>query len=178
MSEYLQLPHYRTLFAHAEWHTTSGQIPPKICKWLAHTESLTEALQQQCANLTVEITQQGWQQAVRIRQNFAKKSEDQTACQPQWLREVLLKGDGTPWIFAQTILPEATVQAVAQEVLNLGERPIGLWLFPQKPVRKSLEWTQDPATGLYARRSQLELEGYPLAIYELFLPQFPFAPLP
>lgn len=177
MSDYSQLPQYRTLFAQAEWRTTSGQIPPKICKWLAHTDSLTEALQQLCAILTVDITQQGWQQAVTSAQKFAKNGEDQTACQ-HWLREVVLKGDGTPWIFAQTILPDATIQTVAREVLTLGEKSIGLWLFPQNPTRLSLEWTQDPTTGLYARRSLLELKGYPLAIYELFLPEFPFARTP
>ena len=109
-----------------------------------------------------------------LRANFCPKP---TACEPVWLREVVIYGNGTPWIFAQTRLPQGTVNAVAQEVLNLGDQPIGLWLFPQHPQRLSLEWRQDPQTGLYARRSTLLLNGYPLTIAELFLPEFSFAPL-
>ncbi|WP_281258775.1 chorismate--pyruvate lyase family protein [Avibacterium endocarditidis] len=86
----------------------------------------------------------------------------------------MLKGDGTPWIFAQTTLPQTTVQNVAQYVLQLGEQPIGLWLFKQPMQRVSLYWQQDPKTGLYARYSDFDLKGYPLQIKELFLAEFPF----
>lgn len=154
------------------WHTQTDTLPDKVAKWLCDSQSLTQKLQQICQLLTVDITEQGWQ-AVETLPQFAIKTEERTA----WLREVVLHCDDVPVIFAQTLLPEMTVNNVAKAVLELGDKPIGLWLFPQNPQRISLEWAFDPATGLYARRSYFALKGYPLAIYELFLPQFSFEPV-
>lgn len=169
MTSNLDYAHYRQLFYTENWYTEANTLPPAVADWLLDTDSLTQKLQKICQQLRVEITEQGWQ-AVSSAPFFAKNTEQQTA----WVREVVLYCDDTPCIFAQTALPQATVENVAQEVLTLGDTPIGLWLFPQKPQRLRLEWTQDLATGLYARRSLLALHGYPLAIYELFLPTFPF----
>lgn len=155
---------YRTILSAPNWQTDSHPLSFSLQDWLCHQGSLTEKLQKICPRLRVELIQQGWQ-AVDSSQNFAT----------YWQREVLLKGEQTPWIFAQTIVPSSTIENVAQPLLALGEQPIGLWLFPQNPARLSLEWRQDPHTELYARRSQLSLQGYPLEIRELFLAQFPFA---
>lgn len=167
------LSRYRQILAAADWRQDPHSLSPNVKQWLCHSGSLTEKMLQRCPDLQVEITQQGWQQAGKFCQIF---SPNLTACHSVWLREVVISANGKPWIFAQTTLPKATIDAVAQEVLQLGDRPIGLWLFPQNPQRQSLEWRQDPQTGLYARRSNLLLHGYPLTIVELFLPDFSFAP--
>lgn len=163
------LAHYRTLFSQHSWQQEGGTLPTPIADWLLHTDSLTQKLQRQCQRLSVQITAEGWQQRGKISEFFAN-----TPSEKVWVREVVLYCDGLPCIFAQTLLPEETVEKVAKAVLTLGDTPIGLWLFPQHPQRLNLEWRQDEKTGLYARRSPLLLKGYPLAIYELFLPQFPF----
>lgn len=173
MDEYTWLTRYREILRRTDKYVIDEQPPGNVSEWLLHTDSLTQKLQQICNALTVEVTRQGWQ-AVGFEQHFANVLPNLTACSSCWLREVVLKADGVPVIFAQTVLPEETVNTVAQEVLNWGERPIGLWLFPQQPRRVTLEWQQDQASGLYARRSQLALKGYPLEVRELFLPQFPF----
>lgn len=162
-----QLTLYRDIFKNADWHTTKNDVPSNIADWLFHTGSLTQKLQTVSQHISVEITKEDWQAV-----SLSKYSTEQTA----WVREILLKGDNTPWIFAQTIFPQTTIDNVAQVIPNLGETPIGLWLFPQNPIRQSLEWTFDSKTGLYARRSLLLLKGYPLEIYELFLAEFPFEP--
>lgn len=169
---FLQLPLYRQIFQHANWQIKTDELSHNVAKWLCDSQSLTQKLQQICQSLTVDITAQGWQ-AVGSVPDFSKEATQQTA----WVREVVLKCDENPVIFAQTILPEITINKVANAVLELGDQPIGLWLFPQNPERLSLEWTFDKASGLYARRSYFTLKGYPLAIYELFLPQFSFEPL-
>lgn len=163
------LSQYRVILCEPNWQTDELMLPTNVADWLCHTDSLTQKLQTIFPNLQVEIIQQGWQ-AVENNERFAKNSPNATA----WVREVLLKSDETPLIFAQTVLPKPTIENVAQAVLELGEQPIGLWLFPQSPQRKSLEWRQDPQTKLYARRSELSLKGYPLEIRELFLAEFPF----
>lgn len=154
--------HYRTILAAQDWQTGEQALAPHIADWLLHGDSLTQKLQQ-LRPLTVEIVSQGWQ--------TAKNHENSPGC---WLREVLLKGGEHDWIFAQTLVPQATIDNVAQAVPKLGAQPIGLWLFPQQPQRLSLVWRQDRETGLYARCSTLLLNGYPLEIKELFLAQFPF----
>ncbi|MFZ7198257.1 chorismate--pyruvate lyase family protein [Avibacterium avium] len=160
---------YRQLLTRPDWQTSGHFAAPEIAKWVQHQGSLTQKLQQACQQLSVEVIHQGWQE------NLSEKiSPKSTALEKIWLREVLLKGDGTPWIFAQTTLPESTVQNVAQYVLQLGEQPIGLWLFKQPMQRVSLYWRQDPETGLYARYSDFDLKGHPLQIKELFLAEFPF----
>ena len=159
----------RAIFAQSDWHGDETMLVAEVADWLCHTDSLTQKLQQIFPDLSVELVQQGWQ-AVDFDEKFAKNSQNQTA----WSREGLLKTRDKPLIFAQTLLPKATIENVAQAVLELGEKPIGLWLFPQNPQRQSLEWRQDLQTGLYARRSALLLKGYPLEIRELFLAEFPF----
>lgn len=158
-----EIEQYREILGKHEWQCSDTLLPTAVAEWLLHTASLTEKLQGICSELVVEIVGEGWQ-AVEPEQNSAK----------QWVREVVLKCGERDWIFAQTILPESTIQNVAAEVLTLGERPIGLWLFPQNPQRLSLEWQQDTHSALYARRSLLQLKSYPIEIRELFLPHFPF----
>lgn len=162
-----ELRHYRQLLKQEEWQTDPQQLPTEVAAWLLDTASLTQKLQQICQQLAVQVTAEQWQ------------TDNNPLLSPSsfgnvWVREVCLYCDNHPCIFAQTMLPQETIEQVAQEVLTLGDMPIGLWLFPQNPTRLSLEWTQDHTTGLYARRSLLLLHGYPLAIYELFLPDFPF----
>lgn len=154
--------HYRTILAAQDWQHGEQTLAPHVADWLLYTDSLTQKLQQE-RPLTVEIVSQGWQ--------TVKNHENSPGC---WLREVLLKGGTQDWIFAQTLVPQATIDNVAQAIPELGEQPIGLWLFPQQPQRLSLAWRQDRRTGLYARCSTLLLNGYPLEIKELFLAQFPF----
>lgn len=153
----------RLQLASQQWGKECSGLPSDIARWLLYSGSLTEKLMDVCADFQVEIVEEGWQ-AVTSSENFTK----------QWMREVLLKCGNQKLIFAQTILPDVTIENVAKEVLHLGNRPIGLWLFPQNPQRLGLEWQQDSETGLYARRAQYLLHGYPIEIKELFLPQFPF----
>lgn len=130
---------------------------------MLHGGSLTEKLQSVCTQFQVEIIFEGWQAV-----NFSEKSAK------QWVREVVLKCGETDWIFAQTVLPQETIEQVAGAVLALGEQPIGLWLFPQQPERVSLMWQQNKESCFFARRSQWLLKGYPIEIKELFLTDFPF----
>lgn len=103
-----------------------------------------------------------------------KNSEKTTACNEDvWSREVLLKDGEKNWIFAQTLVPRSTIENIAQNVLELGNQPIGLWLFSQNPTRTKLEWTQTE-NGLFARRGVYEIRGYSLEIRELFLETFPY----
>ncbi|WP_052461922.1 chorismate--pyruvate lyase family protein [Necropsobacter massiliensis] len=159
---------YRAILSAKQWQAAHAMPPAQIRAWLLHQGSLTQKLRQLCHCLTVQVVYEGW--------TTAKTSVKSTAlCHPVWRREVLLQGDGNNWIFARTCLPQRTVENVAQDVIHLADQPIGPWLFAQRPQRLSLDWRCDGATGLYARRSEFLLAGYPLEIRELFLADFDFA---
>ncbi|WP_424765328.1 chorismate--pyruvate lyase family protein [Necropsobacter rosorum] len=158
---------YRTLLAGGKWHAAHSIPPAEIASWLLHQGSLTAQLQQICRRFTVQLVNVGW-----VKEKTAPKSTALT--EPVWLREVILQGDGSNWIFAQTRLPQRTVANAAPAVIRLADQPIGPWLFAQKPQRLSLGWRRDRQSGLYARRSVFSLAGYPLEIKELFLADFDF----
>lgn len=152
---------YRQQLATESWQLEPNELPAEIFEWLLHQGSLTEKLQSICRCFQVEVVTEQWQ-VVGNGNDPAKN----------WLREVMLKCGENDWIFAQTFLPQSTVESVGQKVLELGENAIGLWLFPQNPTRISLEWQR--VDGLYARRAIYHLQGYPIEIRELFLKNFPF----
>ncbi|WP_410678054.1 chorismate--pyruvate lyase family protein [Avibacterium paragallinarum] len=169
----MDFEHYRKLLASPDWQHSGHSAAPHIQQWLEHQGSLTRKLQQICQTLSVEVIEQGWQEKLPSKSTaLCDLSNNPTA--KIWRREVVLKGDGQAWIFAQTELPQHTVENAAQYVLQLGNEPIGLWLFKQPMQRTALSWRQDSITGLYARNSSFELKGYPLQIKELFLPYFSF----
>ncbi|WP_440163126.1 chorismate--pyruvate lyase family protein [Actinobacillus pleuropneumoniae] len=156
------LRQYRRILAQNHWCSEQEPLSKAQQEWLLHQGSLTQKLLQVSRQFNVEITQQKW--VTKASENYSK----------YWLREVLLKEEDQPWIFAQTLVPQATIDNVAQDLPILGDQAIGLWLFPQTPKRISLEWQCDAHSGMYMRRACYLLKGYPLEISELFLADFPY----
>lgn len=152
---------YRQQLAEENWQSERGKLPSEVAQWLLHQGSLTEKLKSICHCFQVEVIREQWQ-------IFEKEGTEIST----WLREVMLKCGESDWIFAQTLLPQSTVESVGKPVLAMGENAIGLWLFPQNPVRISLQWQK--INGLYARRAVYDLQGFPIEIRELFLMNFPF----
>nr|WP_237052369.1 chorismate lyase [Mannheimia granulomatis] len=162
MDYYLE---YRQVFSESAWQTNPEALSPAQQQWLLHHGSLTQKLCEVAVDFNVEVVQEKW---------IAKNLQKTTACNEEyWLREVLLKDGTTNWIFAQTLVPKSTIENIAQNVPKLGNEPIGLWLFSQNPLRKTLEWTQ-AENGLFARRGVYEINGFSLEIKELFLESFPY----
>ncbi|WGE90242.1 chorismate--pyruvate lyase family protein [Actinobacillus arthritidis] len=160
------LQKYRKILTNHNWCLESGALSNAQQEWLLHQGSLTQKLLQVTQQFNVEITQQKW---------ITKKVKNLTASSKDyWLREVLLKEKDQAWIFAQTLVPKATIDNVAKDLPTLGNQAIGLWLFPQQPERISLEWQFDKESKMYMRKARYVLKGYPLEIYELFLKDFPY----
>ena len=195
-------PAWRQALAGGGWRGSGEELPAAAAAWLLHQGSLTEKLRGRCGSLKVRIVRQGWFSG-SLKTNEASfcaaKTNEASFCEAKtdtaglpgletakaggvaaaaservWLREVMLFGNGVPWVFAQTLLPESGACGAAAGLTELGDEPIGPWLFARRTRRQSLQWRRDEG-GLYARRSMLLLEGSPLQISELFLPQFDFA---
>lgn len=109
------------------------------------------------------------------------------------VREVVLSGAGQPWVFAQTLIPSATI-GTHPWVVNMGGKPLGDALFHHEGVERSdLSFaTLGPGTALFervcelslddgqdllwARRSYFYLGEQRLLITEVFLPALCRAP--
>lgn len=103
------------------------------------------------------------------------------------VREVLMGCGDARWLFAQTLIPEATL-AAHPWLARLGERPLGDALFSRDDVERGdfLFARIEPATplgervvgetawrgpaSLWARRSYFFVAGLPLLVNEVFLP--------
>ena len=155
-----------SIFARFTWQPEEASevqnIPLSIQHWLFEKGSLTAKLKQQCHQFEVKVQSEKW---------IEKTFENETALLPAesyWCREVVLYGDGKPWVEARTLISKALFTHY-QSLSTLGDKPIGEWLFSLSPQRLRTQWAQDSASSLYARRSLFLVPEMPLLISELFL---------
>lgn len=152
----LEIELYRDLISpQNDWKNDRTFLPLEISRWLCSADSMTEKLRRLCPELAISVINEQW-------------------CEEVWVREVLLQGDTQNWLFARTEIPKPLTE-MADSLLQLGQQPIGPWLFAQNAIRNKIEWRQDQQTGLYMRRSDFLLHNQKLRISELFLDAFPFS---
>lgn len=143
-------------------------LPAHIASWLWETGSMTRRLEAHCSRLTV----------VPCRERFAAAGELGAEYEQlphagrYWLREVVLYGDGRPWLAGRTVAPQATVAASGAALTEIGDMPLGRYLFQQDTLARDYIHI-GLSRGLWARRSRLRLADCPLLLTELFLPDSP-----
>lgn len=102
------------------------------------------------------------------------------------VREVLLIGKGTPWVFARSLLPLSSLTGPLRHLRKQGTRPLGAFLFSQPQLERSPiavsqinrhhRYVPSELVGdqpLWGRRSIFSLDAKPLLVSEVFLPDFP-----
>jgi len=104
-----------------------------------------------------------------------------------FIREIELTCDGRPWVFAQTVIPQATL-ARQRWLSSLGRDALGerLAAFPalergplefarlvagDRLYHRALRERRDPPPALWARRSWVAIDGDRLLVQEVFLPE-------
>ncbi len=104
-----------------------------------------------------------------------------------FVREIELTCDGRPWVFAQTLVPQATL-ARQRWLASLGRAALGERLaavpgLERGPLEfarlvdgnslysRALRERGDGPAGLWARRSWFAIEGDRLLVQEVFLPE-------
>ena len=157
--------------------------PRSAAAWLAETGLLTERLRACCggqAGLTV-ISET---EAPLASQDAAVLLASGNAA---FVREVELTCDGRPWVFAQTLIPQATL-ARQRWLTSLGRAALGERLAAVPGLERGpLEFTQlapgdrlyhralrdrhDPPGILWARRSWFAIDGDRILVQEVFLPE-------
>lgn len=101
------------------------------------------------------------------------------------IREVILKGNNQPWVFARSLLPITSLTGDLRHLRKQTNRPLGAFLFSQPHLVRSkiaiAAISRDhgyvPAglVGtelLWGRRSVFFLHNKPLLVSEVFLPDF------
>lgn len=100
------------------------------------------------------------------------------------IREVLLIGNGVPWVFARSILPLTTLSGRLRRLRKLDNRPLGQLLFSDNSMTRGavevarIDGSCLPAAcdaqgqQLWGRRSVFRLDGKPLLVCEIFLDGF------
>ena len=164
-----------------EWfspeHISNLPTPP-LKEWLLSTCSLTQKLKKQCAHFEVKILGED---------TLSPLPEDAFGSKNIWVREVLLILDGTPWIFARTLIPGRLLEKKQQAFLGLGVRPLGELLYSTDEfipgrievahfeactkiakLAKSLQ--QDVTQPLWGRRRYFQHDNEQLIVSEVFLP--------
>lgn len=154
--------------------------------WMTGPYCLSQALKACCSSLQVEVVQETFENGLLEEREALKLPPEETP----YVRQVLLKGDGVPWVYARTCVPRKTYDAYKEIWRTLGTRLLGeAWLHTGSTVRmpltfasivpesalfqaaKAVEPLVDPC---FARRSVFLLEGRdPMLVTELFLPTLP-----
>jgi chorismate--pyruvate lyase len=103
------------------------------------------------------------------------------------VRDVELRCDAVPWVFARTLIPISSLKGAAQRLTQLGEKPLGAVLFSEPGVNRGATQIARllPAQPLFeaacnhlpkkpdhlwGRRTLFYLQKKPLLVNEVFLP--------
>jgi chorismate--pyruvate lyase len=157
--------------------------PPAAAAWLAEAGLLTERLRACCAGQS-GLTLVSEAQAPLASHDAAVLNATGSAA---FVREIELTCDGRPWVFAQTLVPQATL--ARQGWLSslgraaLGERLAAVAGIERGPLefarlapgdalyQRALRDRREPPGSLWARRSWFAIDGDRLLVQEVFLPE-------
>lgn len=171
-----------TICTYKDWNGTTLGAGAKLLPWLRDSGSLTQRIMQHCKHFAVHS----------VRSGMARIALDESATlgiapqQLAWSREVFLYADDQPVIFAHSACKE--LRGAWQILRQLGNRPLGALLFSHPQIirqplhyktlrahhplyRRAASVLSDPPGRLWARRSLFYLQGAPLLVTEVFLPE-------
>ncbi len=173
----------RPLLTHTPWIRQPVNSGP-YRRWLVDGGSLTKRLQARSQKFQVQP----------VRHQYAKPQVDEALLlnlprrEHALLREVMLICDGTPVVFAHSVLPLTSLQGEWRTLARLGNRPLGAALFMNPRVtrtpleykklsrqhalyRRALAGSTQRPEALWARRSIFRLNEAAIMVTEVFLPQ-------
>jgi len=152
---------------------------PGVCDWLFNEQSLTGRL--------TELSNGGFS-VIPLREGWLALRDDECAAldvpagSPGWVREVYLRGNGQPWVFARSVAARQALQGSGLDLQQLGSRSLGELLFSDQAfTRGELQACRYPATwlpaevrenALWARRSCFRRGELAVLVAEVFLPAF------
>ncbi len=172
----------------ANWNSLDEQssllIPPQYRLWIADHQSLTALLKEYCGNqFSVRVLSEVKRVSLIDEQTLLGLEKGDDVME----RSVYLLDGEQPMVFARSLLPIKAMLGVYTKLGNMGDQPLGEWLFNDKRIKRGLiEWScidvEDPlfplaTSGLsdlpekvYGRRSLCYGAPVILMVSEFFLP--------
>lgn len=164
-----------------DWDSVT--VPDAYLKnWLLDTGSLTERLQSQCRQFSVAVI---GQRPIPLDLEELNQLDGKNSNSLKWhVREVMLLGDGRPWVFARSIIPQSLCEG---DLAQLGNKPLGKIIFNDSrfsrsgfqlcQVKNPNQWLTGIGvhnrTSLWGRRSVFSFENLKMSVAEVFLPEAP-----
>lgn len=158
----------------ALWQSVHSQpLPTKLAPWLLSQGSLTALLKQHCQTFRLELVTEHWQSLpVLLQQQWQQRQGLK--------RDVILWCDAKACIYAQSWLPESTLQQM-EPLARLGAQPLGEYIFQHDSLERGVIEVALLQAGLllpvlgeqqelWARRSVFSVQQQPLLVQEIFLP--------
>lgn len=166
---------------HTQRQQLLSALAPPLKNWLQNRDSLTrrlQALSQQ--QFSVTILQQRWQKPRLQEAKLLGIPPHELAL----VREVILNGNHTPWVYARSILPLRTLNGSLRFLRHWDNRPLGALLFRnprirrEQPILQQLSSNALPAilqtpelpNKLWGRSSVFRHGVHGLLVSETFLP--------
>lgn len=173
------------------WHPADNllraTLPKRLLTWLYDSASLTLRLQQASgATLQVQVLSQRWQRPLLNERLTLGMGHHEYGM----VRQTHLICQGEPWVYARSVIPMRTLSGTGRQLLRLGSRPLGAFLFANREVTRgpmeiacvhSDEMIYDEITAglgfeqemVWGRRSIFRFGQKPLLVSEFFLPSIP-----
>ena len=172
MTEFKQF--HSSLLKSAQWFSWSEQekMDPVVSHWLCESASLSRRLALHCQHFSVKVLSQQIVSAEAL-EPLAGSLLGIESCLE---REVILQGDGCPWVYARTFLPLSTMTDSEQDLAQLGSQPLGHRIFSHQSAHRDALMIAEclcDSGVLWARQSRLWIQGKPLLVAELFLKESP-----
>ena len=156
----------------AEWPVAGEAVtamPANARDWLFDSGSLTARLKTLSeGKFAVEVVDESWLvfPELRFRSRFGPVAQEHRF----WSRRVVLLGNGVPWVFANTLIPTHSLGGDLEQIIRLGTRPLGEYLFSQPELSRSEIEVKEIAEQSWGRRSWFFLNAKPVLVAEYFLP--------
>jgi chorismate--pyruvate lyase len=157
------------------------RVPESLKPWLAEPGLLTARVREACGEAT-SLRMLRLHHAPLAPHLQRKLGVEDAGC---LLREVEINCGATRWVFAQSVLPESTVQRHPW-LGELGDNGLGeslagladvrrepleyLELAPTHELARAAVGTSQGSRALWARRAIYRLGGWPILVQEVFLP--------
>ncbi|WP_416885927.1 chorismate--pyruvate lyase family protein [Marinospirillum sp.] len=138
--------------------------------WLQESGSLTRRLQGQAqVSFQVEVLDQGVRPIHQVERQWLQVTHNHI-----WVRQVLLKVDDQPWVFARSLLPLDTRGNLLRRLTGVGQQALGQLLFSQPDIQRGeLRFCapdQLPFSSLWGRASCFYSGPLRLLVAEHYLP--------
>lgn len=161
----------------------TGLDDPGLYEFLFQEGSLSRFIEVNCnGTFHIELKNETWSQPLSDEIELLSLGENEIT----FIRESWLKCDDKRLVYARTVIPRATFEKESEELLQLGNKPLGNILFNDSTTyRSNMRYAKIPidcnlhqqatmgskiAGFLWGRQSLFYINNNPLLVTEVFLP--------